>query len=67
MTDAQGTKEERDIAIRLRSRFWEDRHHRRLRDEAAREIERLREEIAKRDELILEYQADKYREIHGRA
>lgn len=32
----------RDITERLRSRAWEDRHHRRYREEAAAEIERLR-------------------------
>lgn len=32
----------RDIAERLRSRAWEDRHHRKYREEAATEIESLR-------------------------
>lgn len=31
----------RPLVERLRSRAWEDRHHREYREEAAREIERL--------------------------
>lgn len=38
----QRTPEERDIVDRLRSRAWEDRHHRKFREEAAAEIQRLR-------------------------
>ena len=38
-----------DIVERLRSRAWEDRHHRKYREEAALEIERMR---AERDALL---------------
>jgi hypothetical protein len=34
-----------DIVERLRSRAWEDRHHRKYREEAALEIVRLRAEL----------------------
>lgn len=37
-----------DIVERLRSRAWEARHHRKYREEAADEIERLRAENAER-------------------
>jgi hypothetical protein len=36
----------KDIVDALRSRAYEDRHHRKLRGQAAREIERLRAVIA---------------------
>lgn len=41
-----------DIVKRLRSRAWEDRQHRKLREEAAAEIERLRRE---RDDITLDF------------
>jgi len=43
----QVPSEDRDIVERLRSRGWEDRQHRKLREEAAGQIEQLRRRVAK--------------------
>jgi hypothetical protein len=42
---AQPTSDGRDLVDRLRSRGWEDRHHRKYREEAAREIVALRDRV----------------------
>lgn len=51
-----------DLVLRLRSRAWEYRFHRRYRDEAANEIERLQRECeakqAQIDALMLEHSPD---------
>lgn len=42
----------RSLVERLRSRGWEDRQHRWLREEAAKEIERLSAEVMRLKGLI---------------
>lgn len=44
--------ETRDITERLLSRSWEDRHHRKYREEAAQEIRRLRKACRTAAEII---------------